>query len=135
MGYNMDKTIKILGYGFIIWLVPFIASLLIYPIKSFANPLFESIMPVIITMAVVIFSVVYFRGVNENFFKEGIVIGLVWFLLSIIIDLIFFIPASPMQMSFANYMMDIGITYLIIPVVTIGFGYIIHYNHIKKKTH
>ena len=131
----MDKTIKILGYGFIIWLVPFIVSILIYPIKAYATPLFESIMPVIITLTVVIFSVVYFRGVNKNFFKEGALIGLVWFLLSIIIDLIFFIPASPMQMSFANYMMDIGITYLIIPVVTIGFGYIIHNKHIKKKTH
>jgi hypothetical protein len=74
----MDKTIKILGYGFIIWLVPLITSLLIYPIKLYLNPLFESIMPVIITLTVVIFSVAYFRGVNENFFKEGVVIGLVF---------------------------------------------------------
>jgi hypothetical protein len=73
----MDKTIKILGYGFIIWLVPFIVSLLIYPIKAYATPLFESIMPVIITLTVVIVSVVYFRGVNENFFREGVLVGLV----------------------------------------------------------
>jgi hypothetical protein len=32
-------------------------------------------------------------------------------------------PSSPMQMSFTNYMMDIGLTYLIIPIVTIGMGY------------
>jgi hypothetical protein len=46
-------------------------------------------------------------------------------MLSIIIDLLLFSPPSPMQMSFINYMMDIGITYLIIPVITVGFGYII----------
>lgn len=28
-----------------------------------------------------------------------------------------------MKMSFADYMMDIGLTYLIIPAVTLGFGY------------
>jgi hypothetical protein len=135
VGDIMDKKIKILGYGFIIWLVPFITSLLIYPIKLYLNPLFESIMPVIITLTVVIFSVAYFRGVNENFFKEGLLIGLVWFFLSIIIDLTLFIPESPMQMSFTNYMMDIGITYLIIPVVTMGFGYIINNKLLEKTIH
>lgn len=28
-------------------------------------------------------------------------------------------------MSFANYMMDIGLTYLIFPIVTVGFGVIL----------
>jgi hypothetical protein len=121
----MHRKIKIAGYGVVMWLIPFLVSLLIYPIKVFANPLFESIMPVIITITVVLLSAAYFKGMNENFFNEGIIIGLLWFLLSIIIDLLLFIPPSPMQMSFINYMMDIGITYLIIPVITVGFGYII----------
>ncbi len=30
-----------------------------------------------------------------------------------------------MQMSLGDYMMDIGITYLIIPVVTIGMGFLL----------
>jgi hypothetical protein len=121
----MNRTIRILGYGFAIWLIPFLVSFLIYPMKEYANPLFESIMPVIITITVVLFAVANFKGINENFFNEGIVIGTSWFFLSIVIDLLLFIPPSPMQMSLTNYMMDIGITYLIIPVTTIGIGYII----------
>jgi hypothetical protein len=35
-----------------------------------------------------------------------------------------FLPASPMHMNFNDYMMTIGVKYLIIPVVTIGTGYI-----------
>jgi hypothetical protein len=31
-------------------------------------------------------------------------------------------PASPMQMSFSDYMMDIGITYLIILMIPISIG-------------
>jgi hypothetical protein len=30
---------------------------------------------------------------------------------------------GPMKMSFADYMADIGLTYLIIPAVTFGLGY------------
>ena len=80
-------------------------------------------MPVVITLTVVLLSAAYFKDVNTNFLKEGIIIGGSWFLISILIDLILFMPSSPMQMSFTNYMMDIGLTYLIIPPVTVGMGY------------
>jgi len=35
---------------------------------------------------------------------------------------------GPMKMSFINYMMDIGFTYLIYPIVTIGFGSVLEKN-------
>jgi len=31
---------------------------------------------------------------------------------------------GPMPMSFINYLKDIGFTYLLIPVITVGFGYV-----------
>lgn len=40
------------------------------------------------------------------------------------IDLFMFMW-GPMQMSFWDYMKDIGFTYLIYPVVTIGFGFVL----------
>jgi hypothetical protein len=43
--------------------------------------------------------------------------------MSIIIDLFIFLPVCPMQMSITNYLMDIGITYLIVPSVTVGREY------------
>jgi hypothetical protein len=119
----MNRKVKIVGFGFLIWLIPFIASLIIYPLKISFNPLFESIMPVLITITVVLIAALYFRDVDTKFLNEGIKIGLTWFIISILIDLILFMPSSPMQMSFTNYMMDIGLTYLIIPIVTVGMGY------------
>ena len=121
----MNRILKIVGYGVLIWLIPFLVSVLIFPMKTYANPLFESIMPLVITITVIILGVAYFKRMSENFFKEGIIIGAAWFFLSIVIDLLLFMSPSPMQMGFVNYMMDIGITYFIIPVITIGIGYII----------
>ena len=119
----MNRVIKIVGFGFLMWLVPFIVSLIIYPLKTSFNPLFESIMLVVITLTVVFLAVAYFKDVNTNFLQEGSIIGVRWFLISISIDLILFLPSSPMQMIFTNYMIDIGLTYFIIPPVTVGMGY------------
>lgn len=120
----MNKIIKILGYGFLMWLVPFLVSLVIFPIKLTMPSLFESIMPVVISITLVSLLILYFRDVNSNFFVESLILGVSWFLISICIDLFLFLPPSPMQMSFTNYVMDIGITYLMIPVIAIGMGYI-----------
>jgi hypothetical protein len=86
--------------------------------------LFESIMSVLIAVAAMIFSYFYFRDIKTNFAVEGIITGIVWFIIAIVIDLVMFLPASPMHMNFNDYMMTIGVKYLIIPVVTIGTGYV-----------
>jgi hypothetical protein len=82
-------------------------------------------MPVVVTICVVLFSVFYFRKVKTDFFKEGILLGIIWFVISLVIDLAMFMPESPMKMSFTDYMMDVGLTYLIIPAICIGFGYLL----------
>jgi hypothetical protein len=43
--------------------------------------------------------------------------------ISFVIDLAMFMQ-GPMKMPFADYVMDIGLTYLIIPAITVGFGYL-----------
>ena len=114
----------ILLSGFMVWLIPFAVSILIFPIKTSIPPLFESIMPVVITLCVVLFSNLYFRRLDKGFLKEGVTLGVTWFVISLVLDLMIFME-GPMKMSLVNYMMDIGLTYLIIPIVTIGSGYLI----------
>ena len=118
----MKSTKKAILYGFLIWLIPFVVAFIIYPIHESNRPLFESIMPVVVVLCVVIFSKIYFNKVETNFKNEGIRLGLIWIIISLVIDLILFMPQSPMHLSFLDYLMDIGITYLMIPVITIGFG-------------
>lgn len=121
----MVRSIKeVLVYGFIIWLIPFIVSFIIYPLKTTGTPLFEAIMPVVIAVTAAMFIVLYFRKMISNFITEGIVTGVAWFLISIITDLLMF-SRGPMAMPFAEYMMDIGLTYLIIPAMTVSTGILI----------
>lgn len=120
----MNKYLKIIFFGFLVWLVPFVVSFFIYPLKTAGNPLFESVMPVIITIITVVLASIYLKNAEGDLLREGALIGVAWFLISVIIDLFLFLPPSPMQMSITSYFMDIGITYIIIPIITMGMVYL-----------
>ena len=120
----MQLTWRALVYGFLVWLVPFVVAVSVFPIRSSSRALFESIMAVVVTLAVVVFAGLYFRRVEASYRKEGMLIGLLWLAMSIGIDLPLF-SSGPMKMPLSSYMADIGVTYLIIPIVTIGFGLVL----------
>ena len=120
----MNKYVNICIFGFFIWLVPFMVSFGIFGLRETNRPLFESIMPVVLVITVLFFSIIYFKKTNKDPIKDGLISGITWFLISIIIDIILFIPESPMQMIISEYMMDIGITYIIILIIPIGIGYL-----------
>jgi hypothetical protein len=117
----MASLRKALLLGLIVWAVPFAVAWMIYPIHETQRPLFESIMPVVIAATVVLLGLAYFRQVGHACLREGILLGIMWFAISFIIDLFMF-SGGPMQMSFVDYVSDVGLTYLMIPLITIGLG-------------
>lgn len=121
----MKKYLKVGLFGFLTWLIPFVVSVLIFPLRTSHRPLFESIMPVVVTVCAVLFAILYFRNLKAAFLQEGVLIGVAWLIVNIVIDLPLFMLEGPMKMSFAEYMMDVGVTYLIIPAVTIGVGFLL----------
>mgnify|MGYP006919316439 CR=1 FL=1 len=113
---------KVLVYGFFIWLIPFIISFAIFPLRGSNRALFESIMPVVIAICAVIFTALSFKFIDLKFVRNGAIYGFSWMLISIALDLIVFLR-EPMNMSLYEYFIDIGIAYLIIPVIAIGTGF------------
>lgn len=124
----MNKYIKLVGFGFFIWLIPFLISFLIVSLRNENRVLFESIMPVVVVFFVVVFSYMYFKKLEKDFIRDGIVAGIIWFLISILIDLMMFLPETTWHMDIIDYMMDIGLTYLIILIIPIGTGFLLNKN-------
>lgn len=112
---------KALLFGTYVWLVPFVVAVLIFPLRASNRPLFESIMPVAVAASAVVFAGRYLRKVDTGFGREGVLLGVLWFAMSVAIDLPL-VSAGPMKMSLADYVGDIGVTYLIIPTMTVGMG-------------
>ncbi len=112
---------KALGYGVLVWLVPFVVAMAIYKVRQNDRILFESIMPVAVVVATVLFAVLYMSGTPRRQAREGLLLGVLWLAMCIAIDQPFFM-AGPMQMSFVDYVKDIGLTYVMIPFITTGHG-------------
>jgi hypothetical protein len=106
----------------VVWLVPFVVAVLIFPLKKNWPPLFESIMPVTLAFVVVFCAVRYFRRVRGAFVREGILLGLIWFAISVLIDLPLML-SPPISMMPLDYAADVGLTYLMIPVITVGIAF------------
>lgn len=81
-------------------------------------------MPVAGVSIAVFLSIAYFKKVEKDFVVEGLKLGLLWFVISILIDSLMFF-GGPLQMTVPEYVADIGVTYLAIPVITTGFGYLL----------
>ena len=121
----MNKNLRILVFGILAWLIPFIASIFFYSREGELQIdifLFKSIMIVVGSITGAVLLVLYFRTLEKNYLKEGIVVGVLWFAINILLDLVVLIPMS--GMSVGDYFAAIGIRYLVIPVMAIAIGYV-----------
>ena len=118
----MTSIRKALLFGFLIWLLPFIVAVLIFPLREANRPLFESIMPVVLSATVVVFGLRYLRTVAGTTAREGLAVGVLWLVISIAIDTPLMLFGGPMHMTLAGYVSDIAVTYFMIPIITGGLG-------------
>ncbi len=132
----MKNITKLLGYGFLSWLIPFLASFpFVDPSGNFRidEIFFKTIMIIVGSLSGTYLMVLYFNKINNNFQKEGIKLGITWFLLNIILDLVFVLMGF-FQMSVTKYFTDIGLRYLVILIFAIGMGYILEKKSAIKQS-
>ena len=122
---KVNKFLRIILFGVLAWLIPFLASILFVDMEgNFIIPqiFFKSIMIVVGSFVAVILAVKYYNNVKSNFVQEGIILGIIWFIISIGLDLVM-VFSNFFQMTLLEYFTDIGLRYLCIPIFTIGLGY------------
>lgn len=109
---------RLAGYGFALWLVPFVLAFFLFGIRESNRALFESLITVVGVWSAVAASVLYFRDAARPGMAVGLQVGFVWAAISIIIDLPLFLGVF--HMSPADYAADIALTYLAFPAITLG---------------
>jgi hypothetical protein len=117
----MTSIRKALLLGLVVWLVPFAVAFCIFALKTSWRSLFESIMPVTLAAVVVGCALFYFRNVEAPSLREGLLLGLLWWAISLAIDLPLML-SPPISMPLLEYVADIGLTYLMIPILTLGIA-------------
>jgi uncharacterized membrane protein YpjA len=128
----MKKILKIVGFGLLTWVLPFVVSCFLYSPEG--TPLIEiflikTIMIVLFSILGAVLLIVYFRGITKNYLKEGIVVGFVWLAINWILDFVILLPLA--KMDILTYFVQIGLRYLMIPTMSIAMGYLLE---IKTKS-
>jgi uncharacterized membrane protein YsdA (DUF1294 family) len=121
----MNKIAKIIIFGLLLWLIPFLAGFPFVDAEGnfiISETFFKSIMIVIGSIVGVVLAVNYFKHVTKKYIQEGILLGIIWLIINIAIDVIM-IMIEFFPMTLYNYFTDIGLRYLTMPIYTIGLGY------------
>jgi len=118
--------IKNLLLGLLSWLIPFVVSFLFYKRGGeLAVPYatFKSTIMVVGVLSGCYLLYRYFKYVDSDFIRDGVIVGVSWFAINIILDAVILIPM--MKTTFTNYFMTIGISYFSIPSISISMGFLL----------
>ncbi|WP_129582619.1 hypothetical protein [Methanolobus psychrotolerans] len=121
----MNKYLKMFLYGLLVWMVPFIVSFAFVDRQgnfTIDETFFKSIMIVTGALVGVFLAVRYFRDVETDYVREGVILGIVWLAVNLLLDLSM-VFGGFFQMTVRQYFTDIGMRYLSMPIYTIGMGY------------
>jgi hypothetical protein len=113
---------RLVLWGFVSWAVTLSGSMCLFPLKQARLTLFDTLMGSVLSLSTVLCTLAYFRPIRRGYVREGIQLGMAFLACNILFDLPLF-AAGPMQMAPADYLQDIGLAYLAMPVVSVGYGY------------
>ena len=117
-------TLRNAVLGLASWAIPFFGAFAFFTPEgtlSIPEPLFKSIMVVVfggIGTALLVFA---FRKTPATV-MAGLTLGLFWAVINWALDLAILLPMS--GMAFGDYVIEIGMRYLLIPIIAIAIGYV-----------
>jgi len=108
--------------GLLSWLVPFLVSFLVFPLRQTNAPLFGNVMTLVVLAVAVALFHMYFLG-RAVLVREALWVGALWLAINLVLDYPMF-AFGPMQMPAARYYSEIGSAYLIFPLFAFGAAWL-----------
>jgi hypothetical protein len=123
----MNKFLKIILLGLIIWGLPFLTSFLVWDLEANTARIemawFSALMAFTWAVGFAIAACIYFRSVSENYVAEGWTTGIVWYIELLALDLITLVALFNMPLTDFYPML---LTYLNSVVLSASIGYILN---------
>ena len=115
-------TKRTVALGLASWLLPFLVSFLFIDRAGqslIPQPLFKSIMVVVGGGVGTALLAIAFRQVTPTL-RSGLALGLLWLCINLALDIVVLVPM--MKVSVTTYVQDVGLRYLLIPIIAAGIG-------------
>lgn len=117
-------TVRTTLLGLVSWLIPFAVSFLFFDRTGqllISQPLFKSIMVLVGGASGAALLVAAFRRIDASP-ACGFALGCYWLAINLVLDLAVFVAL--MKMPLALYLYDIGLRYLLIPIISTSMGFV-----------
>jgi uncharacterized membrane protein YpjA len=115
--------IKKLGYGLILWVIPYVTAIPLLGLMQRDLILFKTIMIVEGAFVGAVLTVMYFLDVKSDFLREGIVLAVVWIVVNWLLDVVALLPFT--ELTLPRYFLEIGLRYLAIVAPTVAVGFVL----------
>lgn len=115
-------------YGILIWFLTYLISIIFQPIIIDNTEYINFLVPLSIIIVTGFFGILYIRNMNENEVFEGILVGILFIIIDIICDLVFFIIPGNTNILVSNYPSHIILMSIIILSITTLLGYLAQMN-------
>jgi hypothetical protein len=115
-------TFRTAWLGFASWFIPFAASFLFFDRTGhmlIERPLFKSIMLIVGGVSGTWLLAIAFGRIVPSW-RTGLMLGGYWFAINLALDLLVLVPFT--KMPLALYFSDIGLGYLLIPIIATAMG-------------
>jgi hypothetical protein len=120
---RLNKNIKITLIGAIVWLGTFVVRAFLFTPEgnpSFNVLLTQNIFFITQTLFAMLALLYYMKGLQHNFIREGVVIGIIWFVVSCLLDFAILMPLF--NIKFDAWLLEIMPSYFALPILSIGGG-------------
>lgn len=115
--------LKKIGYGVILWAIPYVTAIPLLPLMRSDQPFFKTIMIVEGSIVGAALAVMYFKSVEREFLREGMALAAVWIVVNWVLDFVGLLPFS--DLSPVRYFVEIGLRYFAIAALVVAMGYVL----------
>jgi len=122
----MKRILGLVLLGTMIWAIPFVIGIFFYDSSGQLSVdlfLFKSIMILVLTLSVALAINLQFSKIDSSYVENGLTFGLIWLAVPVILDYLILIPMAGMTLR--DYTIQIGLRYLIIPIICFSTGLVL----------
>ncbi|VVB77874.1 Uncharacterised protein [uncultured archaeon] len=121
----MNKILKTLLLGLVIWVIPFLASFLVWDVKAGGPSIdvawFYALMGFTGAISFSIAAYYQFKNVKKNTSYEGWTSGIIWYIELVLLDFIFLVVLFGMTIGSYSHLL---LTYLNVLILSVAIGYL-----------
>ena len=111
-------------FGALIWFLTYLLTNIFNPIFNNNLPYVNIMVPILIIIITGFFGILYIRNINENEVVEGLLAGIVFIIVNMILDYIFFIIPNVNNPIIGDYPFHITSMIIITLLITTFLGYL-----------